>query len=53
MDEYDLDDLLDCDDIEQSSFMNSSRQIFNVIDNLLVSIDERIGQKRGFNSFDF
>ncbi len=46
MDELDIDLLLECDDIEQSAFINSSKQLLSVIDNVINSIDDRINSKR-------
>lgn len=46
MDELDIDELLECDDIEQTAFINSSKQLLSVIDNVINSIDDRISYKR-------
>ncbi len=42
MDDIDIDDILECEDIEQTAILGSSRQLLNVIDNMLGSIDEKI-----------
>lgn len=46
MDELDIDELLECDDIEQSALFNSSKQLLSVIDNVIGNIDDRINYKR-------
>lgn len=46
LEDLDIDDLLECDDIEQSAFLNSSKQLLHVIDNVISCIDDRIGYKR-------
>jgi hypothetical protein len=46
MDDLDLDEIIECDDIEQTAIINSSRQLLNVIDNMITSIDDRINYKR-------
>jgi hypothetical protein len=46
MDELDLDELIDCDDIESTVFISSSKQLLSVIDNVINSIDDRINTKR-------
>lgn len=46
MDDLDIDELLECDDIEQTAFINSSKHLLSVIDNVINSIDDRINTKR-------
>jgi hypothetical protein len=46
MDELDIDELLECDDIEQTAFINSSKHLLSVIDNVIGCIDDRINSKR-------
>jgi hypothetical protein len=46
MDELDIDELLECDDIEQTAFINSSKHLLSVIDTVISSIDDRISYKR-------
>ena len=46
MDDYDIDDLLECDDIEMTPFMSSSKQLMSVIDNVINCLDEKINAKR-------
>lgn len=46
MDDLDIDELLECDDIEQTAFINSSKHLLSVIDNVICSIDDRINSKR-------
>ena len=46
LEDLDIDDLLECEDIEQSAFINSSKQLLNVLDNVISCIDDRISQKR-------
>jgi hypothetical protein len=46
MDELDIDELLECDDIESNAFINSSKQLLNVLDNVINCIDDRINYKR-------
>lgn len=46
MDDLDIDELLECDDIESTAFISSSKQLMSVLDNVISSIDERINQKR-------
>ena len=45
MDDLDIDELLDCDDIEQSAFINSSKYLLAAFDNIVNSIDERLSSK--------
>ncbi|MFS8159142.1 MAG: hypothetical protein ACMG6E_02805, partial [Candidatus Roizmanbacteria bacterium] len=47
MDELDIDDLLECEDIESTAFISSSKQLLSVIDNLVNCIDDRISYKKG------
>jgi len=47
MEEFDIDELLECDDIEQTAFMSSSKQLLSVIDNVINCIDDRINAKKG------
>ena len=42
LEDLDIDDLLECEDIEQSAFINSSKQLLNVLDNVISCIDDRI-----------
>ena len=42
MDDLDIDELLECDDIESNAFISSSKQLLSVIDNMIVSIDDRL-----------
>lgn len=63
MDDLDIDELLECDDIEQTAFISSSKQLLSVLDNVISSIDDRINSKRsgyyggyfgsGYNAEDF
>lgn len=46
MDDLDIDELLECDDIEQTAFISSSKHLLKVFDNLICGIDDRINQKR-------
>lgn len=46
LEDLDIDDLLECEDIEQSAFLNSSKQLLHVIDNVISCIDDRINYKR-------
>lgn len=46
MDEIDIDELLECEDIEQTAFISSSKQLLSVIDNVINCIDDRINLKR-------
>jgi hypothetical protein len=46
LDDLDIDDLLECEDIEQNAFINSSKQLLHVIDNVISCIDDRINYKR-------
>lgn len=46
MDDLDIDELLECDDIEQTAFISSSKQLLKVVDNLISGIDERLSYKR-------
>ncbi len=47
MDDLDIDDLLECEDIESTAFISSSKQLLSVIDNLVNCIDDRISYKKG------
>lgn len=47
MDDLDLDDLLDCDEVESTAFISSSKQLLSVIDNIVNCIDDRINYKKG------
>lgn len=49
MDDLDIDELLECDDIEQTAFISSSKQLLKVVDNLITGIDDRLSYKRGGN----
>ena len=42
MDDLDIDELLECDDIEQTAFISSSKHLLKVFDNLISGIDDRI-----------
>ena len=44
--DLDIEELLECDDIEQTAFINSSKQLLSVIDNVINCIDDRINTKR-------
>jgi hypothetical protein len=46
LEELDIDDLLECEDIEQTAFINSSKQLMHVLDNVISCIDDRISYKR-------
>ena len=46
LEDLDIDDLLECEDIEQSAFINSSKQLLSVLDNVISCIDDRISSKR-------
>ncbi len=46
MEDYDFDDLLECDDIEQTAFISSSKQLLSVLDNVINCIDDRINFKK-------
>ena len=46
MDDLDLDELLECDDIEQTAFISSSKHLLKVVDNLISGIDDRLNYKR-------
>ena len=46
MDELDIDELLECEDIEQTAFISSSKQLLSVLDNVINCIDDRINLKR-------
>ena len=46
MDDLDIDELLECDDIEQTAFFNSSKQIMNVLENVIGMLDDKINSKR-------
>ena len=46
MDELDIDEILECDDIEQTALFNSSKQLLSAFDNIINSIDDRINFKR-------
>ena len=37
MDELDIDELLECEDIEQTAFISSSKQLLSVLDNVIQS----------------
>ncbi len=47
MDDLDIDELLECEDIEQSAFISSSKHLLKVFDNIISGIDDRINSKRG------
>lgn len=42
MDDIDIDEIIDADDIESTAFISSSKQLLNVIDNVISCIDDRI-----------
>ena len=46
LEELDIDDLLECEDIEQTAFINSSKQMLHVIDNVISCIGDRINFQR-------
>ena len=46
MDDLDIDDLLECDDIESTAFISSSKQLLSVLDNVINCIDDRINYKK-------
>ncbi len=46
MDDFDIDVLLDCEDIEMTPFLRSSKQLMSVIDNVIGCIDEKINFRR-------
>lgn len=46
MDELDIDELLECDDIEQTAFISSSKHLLKAFDNIISGIDNHINQKR-------
>ena len=46
MEDLDIDELLECDDIESNAFISSSKSLLSVIDNMITSIDDRIRYKR-------
>jgi len=49
----DLEELLDCDDIEQTAFIGSSKHLMNIIDHTLSCIDERLAYKRASHGHGF
>jgi hypothetical protein len=51
LDDLDIDELIECDDIEQTAFLSSSKQLMSVIDNVLTCIDDRISQKRSGSGY--
>lgn len=61
MDDLDIDELLECEDVEQTAFISSSKQLLSVIDNVINCIDDRINYKKhsyygnfyGFQGEDF
>lgn len=46
MDELDIDDLLECEDIESTAFISSSKHLLSVLDNVINCIDDRISYKK-------
>eukprot|EP00347_Sterkiella_histriomuscorum_P023069 403336069 len=46
MDDLNIDELLECDDIEQTAFINQSRYLISAFDSMISSIDDRINSKR-------
>jgi len=42
MGDDDIEELLDCDDIESTAFISSSKHLMNIIDNTLFALDERL-----------
>ena len=46
MDDYDIDDLLECENIESTAFISSSKQLLSVLDNVINCIDDRIAFKK-------
>ena len=52
MDDLDIDELLDCDDIEQSAFINSSKYLLAAFDNIVNSIDERLSSKNAQGNYN-
>ncbi len=46
MDDLDVDEILECEDIEQTAFISSSKQLLSVLDNVINCIDDRINYKK-------
>lgn len=47
MDDLDIDEILECEDIESTAFISSSKQLLSVLDNVINCIDDRINSKKG------
>ena len=47
MDDIDIEEILECEDIEQTAMINSSRNLLNVIDNMIACIDDRLNSRKG------
>ena len=51
MGDDDIEELLDCDDIESTAFISSSKHLMNIIDNTLFALDERLQYKRASHGY--
>lgn len=52
MDDIDIEEILECEDIEQTAMINSSRSLLSVIDNMIACIDDRLNARRAGNFDD-
>lgn len=46
MEDLDIDELIECNDIESNAFISSSKQLLSEIDKMIGSIDDIIRYKR-------
>jgi hypothetical protein len=46
MDDLDLEELMECEDIELNPFFSQGKHVMSILDNVICSLDDRINYKR-------